>query len=108
MAIYGELKNGYLINIGRTLPAERNTPYEIVELSAKPPGTGGDAYEYDRDNKVAVVSTLYRNKQTKRELVVLMEKKKAMQDVASQLGLDYTDEIAEIDAAMNTLAAGLA
>ena len=36
-----------------------------------------------------------------------MEKKKAMEGVASQLGLDYTEEIAEIDAAMSTLAAGL-
>ena len=107
MAIYGELKNGYLINISRTIPTERNTEYEIVELSAKPGGEPGDAYEYDRDSKTAIISTAYRNKHTKRELVALMEKKKAMEGVASQLGLDYTEEIAEIDAAMSTLAAGL-
>ena len=105
MAVYGEIKNGYLVNVSRTKPDARNTPHEIVELVGFPQGEPDDAFEYDRDNKVGVASTTHRNKKRKAELVAIMERKKGMQDVASELGIDYTTEIAALDSQMAALAA---
>tara|TARA_Y100000593_G_scaffold17051_2_gene34067 strand:+ start:5183 stop:5548 length:366 start_codon:yes stop_codon:yes gene_type:complete len=107
MAVYGELKNGYLINICATKPDARSTPYEIVELVRRPDGDIGDAYTYDRDNKIAVISQEHRNGRKKREILVLMQQKKNMQEVASELGIDYTTEIAALDSQMAALAAEL-
>ena len=105
MAVYGELKNGYLVNICRTKPGSRSTPYEIVELLRFPEGEPGDAYTYDRDNKVGVVSQEHRNSHKKKELLALMQQKKNMQDVASELGIEYTTEITALDSQMAALAA---
>jgi len=107
MAVYGELKNGYLINICGTKPEARSTPYEIVELAQRPGGDPGDAYTYDRDNKVGVISQEHRNRRKKKDLLGLMQQKKNMQEVASELGIDYTTEITALDSQMAALAAEL-
>ena len=71
----------------------------------RPTGDIGDAYTYDRDNKIGVISQEHRNARKKRDILVLMQQKKNMQQVASELGIDYTTEIAALDSQMAALAA---
>jgi|TARA_R110002020_G_scaffold118926_1_gene271663 hypothetical protein len=110
--IYGEITaDGYLVEISYTKPENRK-PAEgsiIVELQRFPSEELlGKPIKYDKIKKEAYVNEEAYAKQLesdkKQEILDLIRQKSYINDAIEATGLDYTEELAEIDARMLELA----
>jgi len=110
--IYAEITvDGHLVEISYTKP-ERRKPQEgsiVVELKKFPPEELlGKPIKYDRLKKEAYVDEVayakQRETEKKREILDLIRQRKDINDAIEATGLDYTEELSEIETQMLELA----
>ena len=111
MPVYAEKKeNGVLVNICANRPETRNTTREIVQLKHMPEfelihPEGLDInvpLKYDPDTQMAVlheeVWNVEREQERKDEIVALLRRKKDIGDAQEAYGIDYSTDLAKVEA----------
>jgi hypothetical protein len=107
--IYGEITEaGHLVNISYTKPEQRITTNTVVEL-VKMPDT--DLLEksmvYDAATKTAILDDVADAKriesERKEEILQLIRRKNEINEAVSTYGLDYTEELSEIEERLTQL-----
>ena len=116
MPIWGEIdENGVLMNICANRPETRNTTNTIVEVidhpefeKIHPEGIWEPVpLAYDADTKSAILhEELYnaeKEQDRKDEIVSLIRRKRDMQDAQEAYGIDYSTDLAEVEARLTEL-----
>ena len=116
MATYGEINEaGLLVNICANKPETRDTTNPIVELACMPdmfelhPESQPTAVplKYDETTKRAVLCeetwAKWQEQDRKRIILALVRQKNEMIQVQEDYGLDYTEELAEVESQLQEL-----
>ena len=111
MSTFAEInEKGNLVNICDTRPEKRNTAHEIVELKYMPEMEllhpegllESVPLKYDPETQLAVLDedawSAAREQERKDEIVSLVRRKKDINDAQEAYGLDYSTELATIEA----------
>ncbi len=107
--IYAEVTgDGALVEISYTPPNERNTVHTIVELQHLPSiELVGKPLLYDAATQTAILNeSAYQTQleaEEKEEILQLMRRKNEINEAVSTYGLDYTEELSEIEERLTQL-----